>query len=202
MLSISKTLSIYLNKYNIYFWWDISTHLFMIFIRNHLWDSWVKIPCKWTYLLQQSQNPSCIDLILRNRPRHFYKLKIIETEIFDFHKTIKAVMKMHFPKAKSRILSYRSYKNFKNSRFNGYLRSAVNPQISLMGSLYSHQFGVYFTTDMQKQSPGGVFCKKSVFNNFAKFIGKHLTFFTQREMALFLFIVSYHWSTKILVPCK
>ena len=37
-------------------------------------------------------------------------------------------MKMHFPKAEPRILSYRHNKNFENVRFIGDLRSAVNAQ--------------------------------------------------------------------------
>ena len=37
---------------------------------------------------------------------------MIETELSDFHKMIVAVMKMHFPKMKPQVVSYRKYKEF------------------------------------------------------------------------------------------
>ena len=52
------------------------------------------------------QNNSCIDLILSNRLRSFYKSEVIETGLSKFHKMKKKVMKIHFPKAKLHIFSY------------------------------------------------------------------------------------------------
>ena len=46
------------------------------------------------------ENPTCIDLILKNKPLSFKNAYVIETGLSDFHKMVVAVMKMHFPKMK------------------------------------------------------------------------------------------------------
>ena len=38
----------------------------------------------------------------------------METGLSDFHKMTVAVMKMHFPKMKPQVVSYRKYKDFNN----------------------------------------------------------------------------------------
>ena len=63
------------------------------------------------------ENPSCIDLILTSKPRSFIKAGVIETGLSDHHKLVTIVMKMHFPKSKPSIITYRSYKKFDNKKF-------------------------------------------------------------------------------------
>ena len=63
------------------------------------------------------ENPSCIDLILTNKPRSFIKTGVIETGLSDYHKLVTTVMKMRFPKSKPSIIIYRSYKKFDNKNF-------------------------------------------------------------------------------------
>ena len=58
------------------------------------------------------ENPSCIDLILTNSHRSFQN-----TNVFDFHEMTVSVLKSHFPKQKPNIVSYRSYKRFRNNSF-------------------------------------------------------------------------------------
>ena len=63
------------------------------------------------------ENPSCIDLLLTSKPRSFIKTGVIETGLSDYHKLVTIVMKMHFPKSKPSIITYRSYKKFDNKKF-------------------------------------------------------------------------------------
>ena len=62
-------------------------------------------------------NPSCIDLILTNRPRSFQNSGVIETGLSDFHKLTITVLKTSFRKKPPKIISYRSYKTFSKINF-------------------------------------------------------------------------------------
>ena len=62
-------------------------------------------------------NPSCIDLILTNRPQSFQNSSVIETGLSDFHKLTITVLKTSFRKKPPKIIRYRSYKNFSNVNF-------------------------------------------------------------------------------------
>ena len=52
-------------------------------------------------------NPSCIDLILTNKPLSFQNSCAVETGLSDFHRMILTVTIMTFQKLKPRIISYR-----------------------------------------------------------------------------------------------
>ena len=58
------------------------------------------------------ENPTCIDLILANKPLSFKNTYLIEKGLSDFHKIIVAVMKMYFSKMKLQVVSYGKYKTF------------------------------------------------------------------------------------------
>ena len=62
-------------------------------------------------------NPSCIDLILTNRPLSFQNTNVIETGSSDFHKLTLTVMKSTFQKQVPKIFHYRNYKRFDNTLF-------------------------------------------------------------------------------------
>ena len=62
-------------------------------------------------------NPSCIDLILTNRPQNFQNSGVIETGLSDFHKLTITVLKTSFRKKPPQIISYRSYKTFSKVNF-------------------------------------------------------------------------------------
>ena len=68
-------------------------------------------------MLQNPTNPSCVDLILTNRPRSFQNSCTFETGLSDFHKMTLTVLKSSFAKQKPRILNYRNYKFFNNTLF-------------------------------------------------------------------------------------
>ena len=72
------------------------------------------------------ENPTCIDLILTNKPLRFKNTYVIETGLSDFHKIIVAVIKMNFPKRKPKVVSYRKYKDFHNETFLDLLRHKLN----------------------------------------------------------------------------
>ena len=58
--------------------------------------------------------PSCIDLILANRPKSVQNSVAVEIVLSDFHKMTLSVMKVLFKKQKPNILMYRNYKHFSN----------------------------------------------------------------------------------------
>ena len=63
------------------------------------------------------ENPSCIDLILTNKPRSFQTKCVIETGLSDFHRMTISVLKMHFRKLPPKVINYRDFKKFDNGRF-------------------------------------------------------------------------------------
>ena len=98
--------------------------LMMIYIKNrNAWHSYIFIPltsasCSWWWL-----KPSCIDLILTNKPRSFQCSSVIETGLSDFHKMTVNVMKTFFEKLQPRVVNYRDYKYFENDKFSTNLLS-------------------------------------------------------------------------------
>ena len=70
-------------------------------------------------------NPTCIDLIITNRPQPFQEPKVIETGLSDFHKMSSTVMKVFYNKQKQKIIQYRKYKGFSNEAFMHELETAL-----------------------------------------------------------------------------
>ena len=63
------------------------------------------------------ENPTCIDLILTNRPGYFQHSNLFETGISDFHLLIVTQLKMRFRKKLPKIITYRDYRKFDNAKF-------------------------------------------------------------------------------------
>ena len=82
---------------------------------------------------QNPDNPTCTDLILTNKSPSFKSTYVIETELSDFYKMIVAVMKMHFPKMKPQVVSYRKYKEFHNETFLDSMRHEINVPGQFLG---------------------------------------------------------------------
>ena len=61
--------------------------------------------------------PSCIALIINNRPKSFQNSMVIETVFSDFPKMCITVMKMYHSKQKPSIIHYRKFKDFNNEAF-------------------------------------------------------------------------------------
>ena len=68
-------------------------------------------------MLQNIESPSCIDLILTNKPLYFQNTNVLETGISDFHKLTLTIMKSKFYKQKPKIFNYRNYETFNNESF-------------------------------------------------------------------------------------
>ena len=70
---------------------------------------------------KNSNEPSCIDLILTNKPESFQHYCVIEAGLPDFH----TVRKTFFEKLQPRVVHYRKYKHFENNRFRSDLLSEL-----------------------------------------------------------------------------
>ena len=73
-------------------------------------------------------NPSCIDHILTNSPKSFFKTETVFTGLSDFHKLVLSVFKLHFSKAKAKEISYRDFRAFKENNFNRDLQNRLSAQ--------------------------------------------------------------------------
>ena len=58
------------------------------------------------------EKPSCIDLLLANRPKSFQNSSVVETGLSHFHKMKVTVMKTTFEKLKPRICYFRNWNQF------------------------------------------------------------------------------------------
>ena len=56
-------------------------------------------------------------MILTNKPLHFQKTHVVETGLSNYHKMISTFFKAWSSKLKSRVIFYRSYKKFNESKF-------------------------------------------------------------------------------------
>ena len=68
---------------------------------------------------------SLIDLFLTNTPLHFQKAHVSETGLSDYHKLIATFFKTVFSRLRPKVLSYRNYKNFIESKFLNDLNKAI-----------------------------------------------------------------------------
>ena len=70
-------------------------------------------------------NPSCIDHILTNSPKSFFKTETVFTGLSDFHKLVLPVFKLHFLKAKTMEISYGNFRDFKEDNLNRDLQNRL-----------------------------------------------------------------------------
>ena len=73
-------------------------------------------------------NPTCIDLILTNRPRSFQNTTTLETGISDFHKMTITVLKTSYKKQPPKIIYYRDYKKYSQNNFHRELYEVLSQQ--------------------------------------------------------------------------
>ena len=71
-------------------------------------------------------NPTCIDLIITNRPKPFQEPEVIETGLCDFRKLSLTVMTVFYNKQKPKIIQYRKFKDFLNEVFMHELESTFS----------------------------------------------------------------------------
>ena len=89
-------------------------------------------------------NPSCIDLILTNKPLYFQMTTVIETGISDFHKLTITTLKSSFIEQEPKIFNYRNFKYFNNENF----RNDLLYEISMKGfhDISCEEFEILFMT--------------------------------------------------------
>ena len=102
---------------------------------------------------ENPENPTCIDLILTNKPLSFKNTYVIEAGLSDFHKMVVAVMKMHFPKMKPQVISYRNYKDFHNETFLDSLKHELNVQGQFLNEKGLDAFSTICTEVFDKHAP-------------------------------------------------
>ena len=66
---------------------------------------------------KNADNPSCIDLIITNKPSYFQMTTVIETGLSDFHKLTVTTLKPSYLKQEPKIFNYPNYKYFNNENF-------------------------------------------------------------------------------------
>ena len=80
-------------------------------------------PCKMEHLInnftcyKNPNKPTCIDLMLTNKPRPFKNSSVLETGLSDFHKMTLTVIRAHFVKQTPKVVYYCDYKKFSNELF-------------------------------------------------------------------------------------
>ena len=60
------------------------------------------------------EKPSCIDLLLTNRPKSFQNSSVVETGLSDFHKMAVTVMKTTFEKLKPKVSYFKKWNELYN----------------------------------------------------------------------------------------
>ena len=71
------------------------------------------------------KNPSCIDLMLTNKPRSFQNSSVLETGLSDFHLLTFSVLKTTYRKRPPKVIIYRDFKKYSPDSFQKDLESKL-----------------------------------------------------------------------------
>ena len=82
----------------------------------------IKVPTCY----KNPEKPSCIDLLLTNRPTSFQSSSVVEIGLSDFHKMTITVMKTTFAKFKPRVTYFRNWDKFCNGKFSTQLLTKLS----------------------------------------------------------------------------
>jgi exonuclease III len=115
-------------------------------------------------------NPTCIDLILTNRPRSFEQSCVIETGLSDFHRLTLTVLKTFFQKSEPRKIIYRNYRNFNNDLF----KSELVKELSRI-NIQPGQFDLFKSTTLSLLDNYAPLRTKYVRYNQSPFMNKELS---------------------------
>ena len=83
------------------------------FCESYFLENMVKKPT----CFKNPAKPTCIDLIITNKPGMFQNAKTYETSLSDFHKLVVSIMKFSYKKRRPCMIKYRDCKNFSNQHF-------------------------------------------------------------------------------------
>ena len=97
---VTKTLDSYYSKYeNVIYLGDFNAGVLETTMTSFCESYNLKSITKQPTCFKNPEKPSCIDLILTNRPKSFQSTCVIETGSSDFHRITMSVLKMHFRNA-------------------------------------------------------------------------------------------------------
>ena len=96
-------------------------------------------------------NPSCIDLILTNKPKSFQNSQTVETGLSDFHKLIISVLKTSYRKQPPNIISYRDYRKYSAENLQNDLHSTFIHKP--LYAISNDEFVEIFTSVLNKHAP-------------------------------------------------
>ena len=115
--------------------------------------------------------PSCIDLIITNRPKSFQNSVTVETRLSDFHKMTLTVMKVFYKNQKPNNVTYRNYKHFSNEAFILDVKNSIIQMTSENNDLEFDRLKIAFDEAIQRHAP---IKKRYVRANQAPFINKKI----------------------------
>ena len=81
--------------------------------------------CHKSTCYKNPEKSSFIDLFRTNSPKSFQSTQKIETSRSDFHKSVVTILKMCLSNNQSKVITYKDYKNFDNSRSSEELLSEI-----------------------------------------------------------------------------
>ena len=114
---LSKGLDNYISNYDILYLGNLnsqpSENCVTDFCNVYNLSNLVKEPSCY----KNPDNPSCMDLFLKNRPKCFQSVMTMETGISDFHIMVITVLKIFYKKEKPKIIHYRNHKTFSANLF-------------------------------------------------------------------------------------
>ena len=113
--SLDKALDIYCNYEKVVLVGDFNAKIGETCLGNFLFQQSIN---EETTCFKNAHNPSCIDFILTNSPRSFFKTETLFTGLSDFHKLVISVFKTTFLKSKHKEIINRDFKKFSEESFN------------------------------------------------------------------------------------
>ena len=99
------------------------------------------------------EKPSCIDLIITNKPKCFQNSVTLEKGLSGFHKMTLTVMKVFHKKQKPTIITYRSYKHFSNKVFMDDVQNRISQVTSENNDLEFDLFKAALNEAIQRHAP-------------------------------------------------
>ena len=124
---VTKTLDSYYSKYeNVMFLGDFNAGVLETPMTSFCEFYNLKSIIKQPTCFKNPEKPSCIDLILTNRPKSFQSTCATETGLSDFHRMTLSVLKMHFRKLPPKVITYRNFSKYDNANFINSLNDVLN----------------------------------------------------------------------------
>ena len=115
LIYLNRVLDEYNSEYdNFVFMGDFNVNVNESFIKEFCDLNGLKSLINEPTCLKNPEKPTCIDLILTNRPTYFQLSTVLETDLSEFHLLTVIEFKMGFTKSKNCIITNLDYKKFSN----------------------------------------------------------------------------------------